>query len=85
MLLPLHGIAYRRWQDGGAVTALMPFNVAWAWSRRFFVWMRFQAPGGMLWLDDKLFEAYNLGHRQAAERYAQAPTSRVSVGIGGGR
>lgn len=69
MLLPLHGIAYRRWQDAGAMTALMPFNVIWAWGRKFMIWLRFQAPGGWSWLDENLRDAYNLGHREAHAKY----------------
>jgi hypothetical protein len=72
-LLPLHGIAYRRWQDAGAITAFIPMNVIWAWARRFLIWMRFQAPGGMVWLDAKLRDAYNLGHREAHAKYAKPP------------
>jgi hypothetical protein len=65
---------------------VMPLNVIAAWSRRFWIWLRFQAPGGATWLDDKLREAYYLGIRETHTKYhAEQDPGYRSSGIGGGR
>ena len=61
-----YGLAWRDWSSAGCYTAPMPLNVFIGWGRWIFAWVRFQAPGGATWLDDKLREAYNLG--RAADR-----------------
>ncbi len=69
MMLPLHGICYRTLSYDRTVCMVMPLNIIVCWSRRLWIWMRFQAPGGMFWFDQKLQEAYYLGIRETHERY----------------
>jgi hypothetical protein len=64
-----HGLAWRCMMTGGCYTALIPLNLFIAWGRRVFYWLRFQGPGGALWLDDKLREAYHLGCRETHAKY----------------
>jgi hypothetical protein len=69
MMLRGHGIAYRRLSYDRTVAMVIPLNVVWAWTRRFYLFLRFQAPGGAVWFDDKLAEAYYLGIRETHEKY----------------
>lgn len=63
MLMPLHGIVYRRWQDAGAVTAIMPVNILWAWTRRFYIWCRFESIPKICGMEIVRRDAYAAGHR----------------------
>jgi len=63
MLMPLHGLVYRDWKTAGAVTALMPFNIVWAWGRRLMIWMRFESIPKICGMEIVRRDAYAAGHR----------------------